>query len=429
MRRSTRERAVAGILALLLQVAQASGAQVPSTGSPPGEVIVEVRVHGNYATPDADVMTLAGITIGQALGPGGLEAIRTRLNESRRFAEVEVRKRFRSLKEGTEVVLVILVREYPTAEAAPVVPGVRPPRAWAGPLMVLPVLDYVDGYGFTYGARLSVVDALGRGGRVSTPLTWGGTKRAAVELDKDLPRGPVHRLEAGASVSQRENPFYEEDEDRREAWVRASRAIAPALRLGARVGYADVSFADVGDTYVTYGADLTLDTRADPAFPRNAVLASVSWEGLDFDASPTANRYRLDTQGYLGLVGTWVAAVHATYETSDRELPPYLTPLLGGANTLRGFRAGSFADDNLFAASAEIRVPFTSPMRIARTGFTVFADVGASYPRGVSLSDAPFHTGVGGGLFLIAPLIRMGVDVAYGVNSGTYGHFAMILRF
>jgi outer membrane protein assembly factor BamA len=195
------------------------------------------------------------------------------------------------------------------------------------------------------------------------------------------------------------------------------------------VGYADVSFADLDDTYVSYGAELTLDTRADPAFPRNAVLATASWEGLDFEAHPTANRYRLDGRGYLGLIGSTVLAVRATYETADRELPSYLTPLLGGIDTLRGFRAGSFADDNLFAASAEIRVPFTSPMRIARTGFTMFTDVGATYPRGVALSEAAFHTGVGGGLFLIAPVIRMRVDVGYGLDSGTRGHFALGIRF
>ena len=420
-----------GVLALASLLISAGASPTLAQPDHPAsrEIVVEVRVHGNYATSDADVLALAGVGIGQPLGPGGVEAVRTRLEASRRFADVEVRKRYRSLSESDLVALVILVHEYPSAEEVPVVPGVRPPRAWAGPLMVLPVLDYVDGYGFTYGARFSFVDVVGRSGRVSIPATWGGTKRAALEFDKDFSGGPLHRLEGGASISRRENPFYDEDEDRRDVWFGASRAFTRALRVYAHVGYADVSFADIDDTYVSYGAELTVDTRADPAFPRNAVLATASWEGLDFSGRETANRYRLDGRGYVGLLGSSVLALRATYETSDRTLPPYLLPLLGGIETVRGFRAGSFADDNLFAASAEIRVPFTSPLRVARTGFTVFADVGTVYPRGVALQDATFRTGVGGGLFLIAPIIRVGVDVAHGIDSGTRGHFTLAVRF
>ena len=50
--------------------------------------------------------------------------------------------------------------------------------------MFLPIVSYSEGYGFTYGARASFVDVLGEGGRVSVPLTWGGTRRAAVEIEK-----------------------------------------------------------------------------------------------------------------------------------------------------------------------------------------------------------------------------------------------------
>ena len=53
--------------------------------------------------------------------------------------------------------------------------------------------------------------------------------------------------------------------------------------------------------------------------------------------------------------------------------PPFANVLLGGAATLRGMRAGSFVGDDLVALSAELRVPFTSPLRVA--GFPVDCSV------------------------------------------------------
>ena len=53
---------------------------------------------------------------------------------------------------------------------------------------------------------------------------------------------------------------------------------------------------------------MTLDTRVDPAFPRNAVHATFGIERLLFDAGD-ANRRSADIHGYLGLFGQSVLAV------------------------------------------------------------------------------------------------------------------------
>lgn len=414
--------------------------QVPAVPPPPvapvapPEVLLEVRVHGNFATSDATILAIARLVIGQPLPADIVEAVEARLRASRRFEEVEVRKRYRSLTETDQVVLVIVVREFPTSEeeAMAGMPGVPAPpgrHRFGTGMMFLPMLDYADGYGFTYGGRFTFMDVLGRNGRASVPLTWGGTKRAALELDKELGRGPFDRLAATASISRRENPYYDLDDDRNEVSVAASRALARNLHLGLFAGYTDLSFGDLDDRFASYGATLTLDTRLEPAFPRNAVLASVGWEGADFPDGPTINRYRVEGHGYLGLIGSTVLAVGARYERPDRPLPPYLQPLLGGADTLRGFRAGAFAGDNLLVASAELRVPFTTPLSFARTGVAVFADAGTVYPHGVALHDVTFERGFGAGLFLAMPVLNMRLDVAHGVGAGTRGHFTLGVRF
>ena len=44
--------------------------------APPTEVVTELRIHGNYSVPDADVMQMAGIAPGDPIGPDTLDTIR-----------------------------------------------------------------------------------------------------------------------------------------------------------------------------------------------------------------------------------------------------------------------------------------------------------------------------------------------------------------
>ena len=82
--------------------------QQAATATP--EIVSEVRVHGNATLTDDAVISLAGVTVGSALDPGGIEAIEKRLKDSGRFDEVQVRKRYRTLAMD-EVSLVLLVHE------------------------------------------------------------------------------------------------------------------------------------------------------------------------------------------------------------------------------------------------------------------------------------------------------------------------------
>jgi hypothetical protein len=168
--------AMASVVALLVfagtAAAQATGASA--------ETLAEVRVHGNHTTPDDEVLRLAGLTMGQPIDIAAIEAAAQRLKESGRFEEVEIRKRYRSLEPGGDVALVVVVREHPLPDDTIPCPAVMRPfrRLWASG-MVMPMVRYNDGDGFTYGARVSVVDTLGRGSRLSVPLSWGGNSGLA----------------------------------------------------------------------------------------------------------------------------------------------------------------------------------------------------------------------------------------------------------
>ena len=164
-----------------------SGPFVPDA-DPQQEVIAEVRVHGNAYLRDEEVIKLAGVAVGQPLAPDGIAAIERRLKASGHFDSVEVRKRYRSLDSSTDVALILLVNERAgfTSETVSERPATFGWARLKSKLMFLPILDYDDGYGFTYGGRVSTIGMLGMGERLSVPLTWGGTRRAAIEGDRHV---------------------------------------------------------------------------------------------------------------------------------------------------------------------------------------------------------------------------------------------------
>ena len=418
--------AAAFALALLTPVGTAAAQAAPG----PPERLAEIRIHGNHTTPDADVLRVLDLTIGQMVDEPAIAAAAERLRKSGLFEQVDVRKRNRSLEPGGDVALVVVVQERPLPDAAIPGPAILKPirRLWNSG-MFLPILRYDDGYGFTYGARISAVDWPARGNRFSVPLSWGGTKRAALEYERTLSKGPFDRIVATASASRRTNPFYEIDEEREEVAVNVSKRLGRHVRAAGHVGYADATFGATGESTLTYGAGLTFDTRMDPVFPRNAVFASAGWERLDPDVSAAVNRFDVEARGYLGIVGQSVLALSVQYAGADGTQPDYARHLLGGGGTLRGYAAGSFAGDNLLAGSIELRIPLTSPMGLARAGVRFFADAGTVWDHGQTLSASSVKTGVGVGGFLVASLFQMSLDVAAREGGDVRAHFAMGISF
>src|SRR4029453_11901214 len=243
------------------------------------ETVAAIQVHGNTVTKDDEVRRLAGIEIGAVVDANTVDEVAARLRTAKRFDDVRVLKRFASIEDPSQILLVIIVDEGPVhieRTGDPANPT-RVVRSHPLGLMVMPVLSREDGYGFTYGARLARQTVAGRNSRLSFPLTWGGEKRAGADFEKTIEPAPVDRVIAGVAVSQRTNPFYERDDDRQRAWVRIERQLVPALRGGATAGWQHVSFMDLDDRFAQAGADVVLDTRVDPNLPRNAIFARASW--------------------------------------------------------------------------------------------------------------------------------------------------------
>ncbi len=394
------------------------------------EVIVDIRVHGNTVSSEEEIVRAAGLTAGAPFSEAALESAAASLRGLRRFERVEIRKRFASIADPTRIVVVILVDEGPVRIVSDDGPGgaARAVRRRAANLMFMPVVGAEDGYGLTYGLRVSIREALGPSSLVSFPLTWGGDKRAAVEVRRDLPWRAAPRLAGGALVQRRTHPFVRDDLDRTRAWARADWQLARPLRVGTSFAWQHLSLGGDRLDVRSAGADVVLDTRLDPLVPRNAVFARASIERVGLAGrSPTLTS--LDVRGYIGLIGQSVAVVRALREHASAPLPRPLQPMLGGDGSLRGFRTGTAIGDTLLAGSAEIRVPLTSPLAAGRAGVRAFADVGTVYSHGGRLRDQRMETGVGGGVWMGAAVFHSTLDVARGLGSGTRVHVAAGFEF
>jgi outer membrane protein assembly factor BamA len=304
--------------------------------------------------------------------------------------------------------------------------------------MWLPVLGHADGYGFTYGARVSFVNVLGGRSRLSVPLTWGGERRAAVEAERQF-AGPLPVLRGSLALSRRVNPHYELPDLRQEARIEAERALLPWLRAGTSARVAQVAFGRNDDArHSAAGVHAVVDTRVDPSFPRNALHARIGWEHAWFGGAALpgrrapatgANRWVNDVRGYVGVGGSAVLALRAQLIRSDAALPPAEQSLLGGSETVRGYRMGHRAGDSLAAVSAELRVPVNSPLSVGRLGVKAFVDAGTVWNDGQRLRDRPFDRGIGGGIYLGAAAVMADVDVAWPKEGGARAHFGLGVSF
>jgi len=396
-----------------------------------GERIATLQVQGNVLTSESEVLQLAAVAVGQPLEEGEIERIAGRLRDTGRFKSAEVLKRYASIADPLQIALIIVVDEGPVSVMSdPDAPGGARVRKRRGPeLMFGPIFGFEDGYGFAYGMRTSIPEPLGPRSRISVPFSWGADKRLAVEVLKERSTTIVSRIGGGLSLSARENPYYDADDDRRQAWVRGERDFLKFARAGTAAAFERVSFLGEVDHLTRVSGDLVLDTRFDPMLARNAIYAKAGAERVWFDNRPAAWRSDLEARGYLGLPGQSVAIARVARQSSDRSQPPFLQPLLGGIRSVRGYALGTDAGDTLVSASLEWRAPLTSPLRVGKIGISGFADVAAAYDNGEDIRRQKFKQGVGGGVWFSAAMLRFETMIARGIGGSTRAHFQLSLPF
>jgi outer membrane protein assembly factor BamA len=427
-------RRIAGLFAgVLLLVSPPLAAQE--------EVVVAIQVHGNTLTPSDDIIRASGIAIGDRVSDAALADAEALLRSALKFESVEVLKRFASISDATQVLILIQVDEGPVRIEVPDVddpdpdapgPPVARPQAVRRSrfnVMFVPILTAEDGYGFTYGAQFAFAGHRAARRRIVVPASWGGDKRFGVEYQQEFTRRFAPRVRAGGFLQRRTHPFYQDDADRTRVWGRTEWPIVRDVRAGAEVAWQSSSLAGQDVEARSFGADVVVDTRVDPLMPYNAIFVRSGVERLNFSSAGTAVRSEIDANGYVGLYRGIVLALRAVREDFSSPAPFFYKSILGGSRNLRGFRAGSAVGDTLVAGSVELRIPTTSPLRMARFGYSIFIDAGTTYDNGQRFADQKLEKGVGAGVWATAPLFRISLSVARGIGSGSRVHIAAGLTF
>ena len=407
-----------------------SGASMARERIAPAEIVAEIRVHGNLSVPNAEVIALAGVAVGRAGGPGSGE---DRAGPS--GGE-------RPVRDGRGApTLPITDRDGPGR------PGHRGARASRRPLLEpggararrsRPPADGRSDYRPQGRLRRGVrgVDqrrrpALGAGGRLSMPATWGGHKRIALEMEAPV-RGPViDRLRAGGSRGRRRHPHFDVDDDRTRLQLAVERRLAHGFRMNGEAAWEDVRFAARADRLLRTAVHLDYgDYRETPATARrNTMVIRAGVERLALgDGAGSVIRPRLDARAYTAAGGQAVLAGRLFFEGASAPLPAYERALLGGSpaagGSLRGWPAGIAVGDRLAAASIELRLPITSVLSEGRVGLRLFYDTAAVYDADAPLRRARFLEGAGAGVFFMPPRFGfpVSIDIAHDFAGGVRVH-------
>jgi outer membrane protein assembly factor BamA len=400
------------------------------------EVIAVIQVHGNTISPTEEVVAASGLAEGAPFSEDVRAEAERRLRSSGRFHDVEVLKRFASISDPTQITVLIQVDDGPV-RIDPPLPGPGAPAsgrvpvaARRGPLNIMfaPILTAEDGYGLTYGARFSISGHRNIRQRVVIPASWGGDKRVGAEFQKEFVHRAAPDVRTGAMIQRRTHPFFESNADRQRVWGRADWSLSRLLRAGTEVAWQRSTLIGEREEAKSAGVDVTFDTRIDPLMPLNAIYARATVERLWLPSRSVVRR-DLEADGYVGLYRGMVLALRAVHEDMSKPAPAFYKSILGGSSNLRGFRAGYKIGDTLTAGSAEIRIPLSSALRVARVGTSVFMDVGTTYDKGEHLSDQKLDRGIGAGVWVTAPLFRASFAVARGLGSGTRVHVGAGLTF
>ena len=302
--------------------------------------------------------------------------------------------------------------------------------------MFFPILNYDDGYGWTYGGQTAIVDALGKGTRVSVPLSWGGTRRAAIEADRTFKTGPLTRLTGSFGITQRENPHFEVDDRRTELDGPApSGGCSTWLTLGGELGRTDVRFLPARTRASGRPAPTPRSTRgATRRFPRTRSSPASRGAGSIRSASRRSaaaiDRYRFDARGFKRLVRAerdrrpcrvrhGVGAAAAIRAMAARRLEPARASSPGPSPATSGCSGRPSCACRSRRRSASAASASTSSWTAARSRLSARR-----------ISDAPLHKSGGAGFFLIAAVLQLNFEVSHSIDGkSTRFHFGTGFSF
>ena len=171
------------------------------------------------------------------------------------------------------------------------------------------------------------------------------------------------------------------------------------------------------------GLTLRNDTRNIIANPTQGGLNSVSAEFAGLLGGVSFNKFGADLRRYLRAGGKRIVAVRLLLGLTTGS-PPFLEQyLIGGGETLRGYRNDRFPGTRMAVLNTELRIPFQE--HLAGVLFVDIGDAwGGAFARDLGDTSFKAHIGYGIGARIITPIGPIRID--YGIGSeGQETHFSV----
>lgn len=394
-----------------------------------------VELLGNTSTKDYVILRQLGLNIGDEYSQGKIDAIPKRLNRLKFFDHVQAPSFYFNSKD--EGVLSITVKEKSTNNFDGIV-GFVPGTT-----------DNESGY-FTGYVNISMRNLFGTGRAAA--IRWQQETRYSQELELKYLEPWVFNYPFNISVDlfqRKQDTTYVQRKFEGNIVYIATEDISASIILSTESTIPTVSttqqFTVYNSTTLSTGLNLTIDTRDDFYSPTEGIyfLNTYKYSSKEITGpaeyiTPTTEtnynlqRLELDFSFFYEFLRGQVAAlsIHARemrgslFEVSDLYL-------LGGANTLRGYREKQFIGNRLFWSNAEYRYLLTK-----RSFAFLFCDTGY-YLRNANAEQnleelSGFKVGYGLGINLETGLGVLSVSYALGegdsFNQGKI-HFGILNEF
>ncbi len=157
------------------------------------------------------------------------------------------------------------------------------------------------------------------------------------------------------------------------------------------------------------------DTRDNYIYPTEGYKSVLGYEYAGLGGDFKYNKFTIDGSTFRSVGRNQVLVFHGSYGHATSNLPTVSKFMLGGQDTIRGYRDDMFRGNSMVLGNIEFRFPLSKNFKAA-----LFTDFGSAWDNGWKPSK--LHGSYGVGVMLDSPLGLIRVDVGHG-TQGNRVHF------
>lgn len=157
------------------------------------------------------------------------------------------------------------------------------------------------------------------------------------------------------------------------------------------------------------------DTRDNYIYPTEGYKSTLGYEYAGLGGDFSYHKFTIDGSTFRKVGRNQILVFHGSYGHSTEDLPTVSKFMLGGQDTVRGYRDDMFRGNSMVLGNIEYRFPLSKNFKAA-----LFTDFGSAWDTGWTPSK--LHGSYGVGVMLDSPLGLIRVDIGHG-TQGNRVHF------